>query len=109
MVPCSTEGSEVLRAACGSRWTLGLGKPHENRGGDGVKVVKQCAYCGQVYNLLPAIMVTPLYRITTHDRALPLKDYGYAKNPGHLQHSGFRLALKWWRFHLGWEVDFETR
>ena len=74
-----------------------------------MKIVKQCAYCGHVYNLLPAIMVTPLYRITVVDKAIPLADYGYTKNPGHLVHSGFRLALKFWRFHLGWEIDYESR
>ena len=77
-----------------------------------MRIVKQCAYCGHVYNLLPAVLVTPLYRLVNppewwagRNPALPRTDW-FARqyNSGGLEAGGFRLALKFWRWHLGWEV-----
>lgn len=65
-----------------------------------MKIVKQCAYCGRVYNLLPAILVTPLYVVCTFDVPQPVDKL----RPYH-ELAGFRLALKFWKFHLGWEVQ----
>ncbi len=75
-----------------------------------MRVSKLCHYCGTTYNLLPAVLVTPLYRITSIDPApMSLKYFGYTRNPGHLTVSGLRIALKFWRFHLGMEIDYESR
>jgi len=63
--------------------------------------VKTCAYCAENYNLLPTVLVTPLrgelYRTTAEMRVhLP---YHWHTIPV----TGFRVALKFWRWHLGWE------
>ena len=71
-----------------------------------MKVAKQCAYCGRVYNVLPAVLVTPLYRVIAIDTPRPLAEITDGPKRDHHTLAGFRLALKWWTFHLGWEVHY---
>jgi len=74
-----------------------------------MKIVKQCAYCGHVYNVLPTILVTPLYSVTEYETPAPTTDIkpGAAYPKDYWMRRGFRVALKFWRWHLGWEVHYE--
>jgi len=74
-----------------------------------VEIVKQCAYCGRVYNLLPCVLVTPLYRVIGCDtpKGSAEIDKRATGKKAHWKHAGFRVALKFWRWHLGWEVHYE--
>jgi len=61
-----------------------------------MKVVKHCAYCSTTtYNLLPAVLVTPLYTIKGHPCFIA----------GNRQ--GFRLSFKFWTLHLGVEIHYD--
>lgn len=73
-----------------------------------MKIVKRCAYCATCYNLLPTVLLTPLHRMTCLPDMQP-ENTDAMRDPERKQHwhrAGFRLALKFWCWHLGIEVHY---
>lgn len=76
-----------------------------------MKHVKTCRYCATNYNLLPGILLTPLYgpghvvKETADKQLRHIIGYGGGAKAQQAVTwlSGFRLALKLWNWHLGWE------
>jgi hypothetical protein len=73
-------------------------------------------YCATNYNLLPTVLVTPLYNDDHDTREQAEKRLKFAEGYGAglhiqrklLQPSGFRVALKLWNWHLGWEFHLDV-
>ena len=85
-----------------------------------MKIVKRCAYCSTNYNLLPTILLTPLYGIVEgwpyRTKVELLEGVKVIMSPTHgtihvrdganWWFAGFRIAFKFWRFHYGLEVHY---
>jgi hypothetical protein len=74
-----------------------------------MKITKFSAfYDGRFYNLLPAVLLTPLYGHSHTPRGGGITEevYFYC---GQRPLSGFRLSLKFWRWHTGVEVHGTLR
>lgn len=81
-----------------------------------MKIVKRCVYLGTNYNLLPAVLLTPLYSMTTYEPPVvarkmfaPTSEYVPGKCPKvetYWLRRGFRLAFKFLHFHAGIEVHY---
>lgn len=77
-------------------------------------IVKRCRYRGDCFNLLPAVLITPLYQGMTHPRSMvapPVWRFAVPKNNVDSErpvNTGYRVAFKlgWW--HYGIEVHYDT-
>ena len=86
-----------------------------------MKIVKTCAYRTTCYNLIPSMLLTPLYSVVNgwpsftaadmfRTRVLMSPTHGVVQVPRVAEHwdrSGFRLAFKFACFHYGIEVRYE--
>lgn len=80
---------------------------------------KFCAYCTTVYNITPALLLTPMYTINRHCPMFTRAQYiewgkrSHEKRDIHTKVpyplAGFRLAFKFINIHLGIEVRYESR
>lgn len=75
-----------------------------------MKIAKRCVYCATNYNLLPALLVTPLLKMKCLPDMQP--EPGTAmqdpERRDHWEYAGFRIAFKFWTFHFGLEVHYES-
>jgi len=81
-----------------------------------MKIVKKCLYRATNYNLLPTVLLTPLYSVnkycppfsTSDAKCFPRADWTwYADVPkAHWTKAGFRLAFKFICLHAGIEVHY---
>lgn len=81
-----------------------------------MKIIKRCLYRTNVINLLPSVMVTPLYSVVEGWRPKPMASYNLARAewggvqldtpPDYWYVGGFRIAFKFIRLHAGIEVHY---
>ena len=77
-----------------------------------MKITKTCAYRTNYYNLLPTILITPLYSVVvgwpvfTANQAALADQVAYGGPKPHWQRAGFLLSFKFACFHAGIEVHY---
>ncbi len=81
-----------------------------------MNIVKKCFYYTSCINLLPSVVVTPLYVIVSGWQPHPLTYFNAQRKAGNIECmtkpdpwfslGGFRVAFKFLRFHAGIEVHY---
>jgi hypothetical protein len=75
-----------------------------------MKVAKYCRYRTTCYNLVPTVLLTPLYSVVARWPLFPAskaESLVAGRPPSHWTRAGFRLAFKFACFHAGIEVHYD--